>query len=263
MQTKLLLLSLTFLLIFSGCGKIEEETSAGTIEPSTDNYTPNANNQCATDQQNSQGCFANEPFFAENQIDLGYWALYKKSNNYKNYYDMYYKSYQFINDGSVKKRFESEGYFRIDGSLWGVNEAADTISTDSGESFKLTGRRYLGIDCYDVTHNSATFKMCAESAVDDSNKNSSGYFGSNVKFGNNNFANYTAEGSWTIQSVQVGLNSDGTTSNDGEWGVSADGKIITIDTVSYIVNKYPDNNCIDTYTLISNTKQDKATLCKL
>lgn len=256
-----ILLTLGIFILFSGCGKIEDQT-AGTTEASSDNYKPNANNQCATDQQNSQGCFANEPFFAENRVDLGYWALYKKSNNYKNYYDMYYKSYKFISDGSVKKRPQSEGYFRIDGSLWGVNDAADTISMDSGESFKLTGRRYSGVDCYDVTHNSGTYKMCAEKSVDNSHKNSSGYYGEKVSFGNYNFGNYSSVGKWSIDGAEVTLNSDGTTSNSGEWGVSEDGKIITIDANSYIVNRYPDNSCIDTYTLVLNTKQESVRLCK-
>jgi len=262
MKKILLLLPIVLLLVFSGCGKIEDETS-GTTESSYDNYTPSANNQCASDQQNSAGCFGNEPFFAENQVDLGYWSLYKKSDNYKNYYNQYFKSYQFISDGSVKKRFESEGYYRIDGSLWGVNDAADTINLDSGESFKLTGRRYSGTDCYDVTHNNTTYKMCAESAIDTSNVNSAGYFGESLSFGNYNFGNYKAVGSWSIDNDTVTLNSDGSTSNNGEWGLSKDAKVITIDAISYIVNRYPDNDCIDTYTLISNTKQDTVRLCKL
>ncbi len=254
-------IALIFLVIFSGCEKIEDET-AGTTESTIDNYEPNANNQCATDQQNTQGCFGNDPYFADNQVDIGYWSLYKKSNNNKNYYDMYYKSYQFFSDGSLKKRAEDEGSFRRDGSLWGVNDAANRISIDNGESFTLTGKRYTGTDCYDVTHQNATYKMCAESAIDESQKNASGYFGEKVYFGNYNYGNYKAEGNWTIADISVNLKSDGSTSNNGEWGVSADGKVISIDSISYIINKYPDNNCIDTYTLVDNFKQDSVRLCK-
>ncbi len=263
MQIKLLISSLTFLLILSGCGKIEDEELAGTAQVSYDNYTPASNNQCATDLQNSAGCFGNEPFFAENQVDKGYWALYKKSDNYKRYYNVYYKSYQFRSDGSVKKRFESEGMYRIDGTLWGVNDKADTLSLDNGESFVLTGRRYSGSDCYDVTHNDATYKMCSEASVDETKQNSAGYFGENINFGNYNFGDIRVAGEWSIGEAKVTLYSEGNTSNGGEWGVSSDAKVITIDSISYIANRYPDNGCIDTYTLVFNTKQENVRLCKL
>lgn len=263
MKVKIFLISITLLSFFSGCGKIEDDEGAGTTETSYDNYTPAANNQCSSDQQNSAGCFGNEPYFAENRVDEGFWSLYKKSDSNKNYYNTYYKSYKFLSDGSVKKRFESEGYYRIDGTLWGVNDDADTINIDNGDSLSLTGRRYSGTDCYDVTHSGATYKICAEVAISTSLQNSSGYYGDSIYFGNYNFGNYSVEGNWTIAGVEIALNSDGSTSNGGEWGVSEDAKVITIDAISYIVNRYPDNDCIDTYTLVSNTKQDSVRLCKL
>ncbi len=259
MKTQLFLLSTAFLLLFSGCGQIEDDI---VTEISQSNYTPPSNNQCSTDNANSQGCFGNEPFFGDNQVDTGYWALYKESNNYDDYFDMYYKSYQFSSTGAIIVRSEEEGNFKYTSNLWGINSAADTISMDTGESLKLNGVKYGG-DCYQVTYQTGTYKMCHEDEIVPSSQNSAGYYGEDLKFGNYVQGDYEAVGSWEIEGVLISLDSNGSTSSGGEWGLSLDAKLFTIDTVQYLVDKYPGSSCIDTYIIVNNYKTSPKKLCKL
>ncbi len=259
MKTQLFLLTTAFILLFSGCGQIEDDI---VTEVSYDNYTPPSNNQCSPDNANSQGCFGNEPFFGDNQVDSGYWVLYKESNNYDDYYDMYFKSYQFTSKGAVVIRNEDEGNYKYTSNLWGVNSDADTIAMDSGEALKYDGTKYGG-DCYKITYENATYKMCHEDAIEGSQKNSAGYYGDEVKFGNYIQGDYEVAGTWSIDGVSFSLDSNGSTSTGGKWGVSLDAKSITIDAMTYLVDKYPGESCIDTYIIENNYKISPTTLCKL
>jgi len=263
MKTELFLLSLTLLLALGGCGQIEEDEGAGSPEYSYDDNQQVSSNQCTAYQQNSAGCFGNEPMFRYNRIDIGFWALYKKSDNNKQYYDRYYKSYEFLSDGSVKQRSQSGVAYSADGSLWGASDDGNTINIDTGEKLVYNNKRYGDGDCYDITYQSNDYKLCAEAAMDTTLQNAAGYYGENIAFGNYSRGELSCVGEWDINGQHVTLSSDGNTSNGGIWGVSEDGKVITIDGYSYIVNKYPDNDCIDTYTILYYAKSDSVRLCKL
>jgi hypothetical protein len=263
MQIKIFLLSLTLVLIFSGCGKIEEDDGAGSPEYSYEDDKPVSSNQCTSYQQNSAGCFGNEPMFRYNRVDIDFWALYKKSDNNKQYYDRYFKSYKFISDGSVKQRSQSTIAFSADGTLWGASDDGNAINIDTGEVLKYANNRYGDGDCYDVTYNDATYKICAESSQLISLQNASGYYGDDITFGNYSRGDYRCVGQWSIGDNNITLYSEGNTSNGGEWGISEDAKVLTVDNISYIVNKYPDNNCIDTYMVVNYAKSDSVRLCKL
>ena len=106
--------------------------------------------------------------------------------------------------------------------------------------------------------------MCNESLISDASQNSSGYYGSSLSFGNNDlYGDYTVVGTWTIDGTSITLSEDGSTSTGGEWGLSQDSKVIVIDGISYMVNTYPDNGCIETYEMSGDYATEPRTLCKL
>jgi hypothetical protein len=263
MKRDIFLLSFILVALFSGCEPVEDEEGSGSPEYSYDDNQQVSANQCTVYQQNSAGCFGNEPMFRYNRVDIGFWALYKKSDNNKQYYDRYFKSYEFLSDGSVKQRTQGGVAFSADGSLWGASDDGNTIRLDTGESLKYADKRYGDGDCYDITYSGVDYKLCAEPSQDTTLKHASGYYGDSVRFGNYSRGDLECVGQWSVGDKNVTLSADGNTSNNGEWGVSEDGKVITIDSTSYIVNKYPDNGCIDTYTVINYAKSENVRLCKL
>lgn len=264
MRLKLFFLSIALLGIFSGCGKIEEETDQGTAEIENENYDPGQNNTCYSNFENSAGCFGDDQYFGDEIVTDGYWSIYAQSDNYILYYDTYQYGYQFESDGSVKMRLETQEYTYSSIRLWGVNNEGSALIVDPDASFRIASK-VIGTSCYKATNTSGqTIKICNESAVDTATaQNASGYYGSALRFGNYAYGDYTVAGDWNIDGTTVTLNEDGTTSNSGEWGLSADSKKLTIDNIVYLVYRYPDNSCLETFVMQGDSKTDRKTLCKL
>jgi len=262
MQIKLFLLSLTFLLIFSGCGQIEDE-SAGTIEYENENYESNQNNTCYSDQENSAGCFGEKQKFGDEYIDNGVWSLYGKSDNYILYYDKYILGYQLISDGTVKQRKDTQAYYFSAVMAWGVNNDGSKLTINPVNSFTITSK--LTGSCYKVTAtNGDTYRMCNEDTIDDNTaSNSSGYYGSELKFGNNTYGDYTVVGSWNINGASIDLDENGTTSTGGEWGLSSDAKRLSVDGIDYLAYRYPDNDNLEVFIMQGDYAIDKVILEKL
>jgi hypothetical protein len=261
MQIKLFFLTLSLLLVITGCGKIEEESASGTIEYENENYAPNQTNTCYDDYANSAGCFGSKQYFGDEEITNGIWSVYTKSNNYLEYYDKYQISYQFMSDGSIKQRSGSRFYYYNYTDVWGVNDDGSALNLHPTTSYTISASRTGG--CYTVTSGENTYRMCNEPLISDAAQNSAGYYGADVSFGNNDvYGNYTASGSWRIDDRSVTLDANGSTSTGGEWGLSQDAKMISIDGISYLINTYPDNNCIETYEMSGDYPTEPRTLCK-
>lgn len=262
MKKILLLLPIVFLLIFNGCGKIED-TTAGSIEYENTNYDPAQNNTCFDNYANSAGCFGTNQYFGDERVDNGVWSLYGKSDNYKQYYDKYILGYQLESDGTVRQRKDTQAYYFSAVMAWGVNNDGSELSIDPVNSFtiisKLTG------SCYKVkASDENTYRMCNEDTIDENTaSNSSGYYGSDLKFGNNTYGNYTVIGTWSIDGVTVELAEDGTTSTGGEWGLSSDAKRLSVDGVDYLVYRYPDDNNLEVFVMQGDYAVDKVMLEKL
>ena len=260
MTVKQLFFVFFLLLLFNGCGKIEESES-GKIEYENEDYDPSQNNTCYDDYANSAGCFGNDQYFGNEEITSGIWSVYTKSNNYLEYNDKYQISYQFMSDGSIKQRNGTRSYYYNYTDVWGVNNEGSTLSLYPTTSYSITASRTEG--CYSVTSSEGSYRLCNEPLISDALQNDSGYYGTDLTFGNNDeYGNYTAAGIWSIDGTNVTLDANGSTSNDGKWGLSQDGKMITIDGTSYLVNTYPDNNCIETYEMSGDYPTDPRILCK-
>jgi hypothetical protein len=252
---------LTLLVIFSGCGKIEDD-SAGTVEYENDTYEPSKNNTCYSDRENSAGCFGSDQFFGENRVSDGFWSVYGKSDNYKNYFDKYLFGFVFDSDGTLKQRQNTLEYYYSAIKVWGVNQDGSILNIDPGSTYKIKSQ--FTNFCYRVDIDSKEYKICFEEGIDTSMpSNASGYYGDNIAYGNYDYGNLDIVGKWSIDDVEVELFSDGNTSNGGIWGVSEDRKRITIDSNSYLVSRFPDNGCIVTFLMLNNYAEDKKTLCKL
>jgi len=264
MQTKLFLLSLTLLLIFTGCEKIEEDELQGTAEVENESYEANQNNTCYSNFENTAGCFGSDQRFGDELISEGFWSVYSQSDNYILYYDTYQYGYQFDDDGSVKMRRERQNYTYSSLSMWGVNTDGSKLTIHPDESFTISSK-IIGSACYKVTvtSSSETLKICNESALSGESQNSSGYYGETLKFGNYVYGDFNVVGDWEIDGITFSLEANGTTSNGGEWGLSSDAKLITIDNIVYLVYKYPDNSCIETFIMEGDDKTERKTLCKL
>ncbi len=256
--------SISFILLlafFWGCGPVEEIDS-GTVEYENEDYEPNQNNICYDNYENAAGCFGTKQYFGDEEVTEGIWSVYSKSNNYLEYYDKYQYSYQFFSDGSLKQRVDTKNYYYSQTDVWGINTDGSVLTVHPTTGFTITASR--SGSCYTVTSSSDTYRMCNEPFISGASQNDSGYYGSNLSFGNNvQYGDYTVVGTWTIDSVEIELDENGSTSNGGEWGLSQDAKVITIDGISYLVNKYPDDGCIDTYEMNGDYATNPAKLCKL
>ncbi|MEA1921001.1 MAG: hypothetical protein U9N52_14275 [Campylobacterota bacterium] len=262
MKRMLLLVPIVFLLLFNGCGKIEDET-AGSIEFENENYEPSQNNTCFSDQENSAGCFGTSQFFGDERVYEGYWSLYGKSDNYKLYYDKYLFGYDLLSDGTLKQRLDTQGYYFNVIKVWGLNNDGSKLTIHPSESYTISSK--LTGSCYKVSAaNAETYRMCQEDAIsEDTLSNDAGYYGSDLKFGNNTYGDYEVVGQWTVNGVTVELFAEGNTSNGTNWGLSSDSKRITIDGVNYLAYRYPDNSCIETLIMQGDFATDKVMLCKL
>jgi hypothetical protein len=273
---KIMFFILWALIILAGC-RIDEQTQDNVThdEPTLPAY--NCTNDTPT---NDYGCYSNDVLFHNEVVVDGIWSIYTQSNTNRTdgviFYDRYQYGYEFEgNYGTAGKQEKTDGY-TLDRE-WGVNDAGDEIAvgshSGSDEGSYTDTKEVFSDDCLKVINNSVTLKMCHEDFVDTSYANSTGYYGENVRFGNRTDYNFIAVGSWTISgydatpAVPVTLDANGITGSGGEWGVSADGKVIGIDGVRYLVYQYldvPEDNCIAVFELSDGvTTSVKWKLCKI
>lgn len=246
------------LLMMAGCGRIEEVEDGVTIDQ---NVPPAAN--CVNLNENSYGCYGSDKVFFGKRIVEGIWSVYTQSNlqniGNETFYDRYQHGYDFREDGSAFQRQQSETYIYF--REWGVDDAGTNLALSDGNTYVYGSVFANDSNCLQVQQNGETVKLCQEFFVNQSNENSAGYFGSDVKFGNLTNYNFVATGVWTIGpyddsntggETTVTLNEDGSTSGEGEWGVSADGKVMSIDGTGYLVYQYlkgSQSNCIAVFEL--------------
>jgi len=281
------------LILAAGCGKINETTT--TTDNNTINYTPPAALNCPNTiylKTNGYGdCYDTNVLFpgatGAYVTESGkVWSIYMRSNtNDTNiFYDIYLRGYKFygVEPGNVFKQEQTDGYAVTE--FWGINDAG-TIITTSGEGEYTYANEKWSDGCFKVTNNGKTLKMCHESLENiDANVSSLPdlYFGSNVKFGNrigyDDVYNKVVVGTWsfagyganTTPEVFILFNEDGNSFESpsgnpmGDWGVSADGKIIGFNGARYLAYQYLNSSsCIVALELsggLSTGKQWK--LCK-
>lgn len=264
--------TLSAMVILGGCGRVKETSDDNTREETI----VSANNCNSYSPTNGYGdCYGADVSLFKEKVVEGIWSLYSQSNTNRTdgtvFYDLYLYGYEFSSDGSGVKQVQTDGYYPY--WFWGVDDEGKvlTVSSDGSFTYKST---FVGQDCYVVTTDSDTMKLCHESYVDMTNSNNAGYYGSGVTFGNLHNYNIDVVGTWSIAgydknsagTTTVTLDENGTTSNAGEWGVSADGKVMEIDGVRYLVYKYLEpssSQCIAVFELSSgNATSLTWELCK-
>jgi len=250
---------LAFFALLAGCGRIDETQDNNTVvENLTDAYN------CLSDTPtNSYGCYDSDvrfPGATGDKLTDGVWSVYEQSNTNRTdgitFYDRYQRGFIFSGDGSAYKQERTDGYSTY--RTWGVNDAGTAVSVSDEGKFTYAAS-FSGQDgCFQISNDGATLKLCHESFVNSSQENSTGYYGSTVRFGNLTNYNFTAVGTWTVEGygendavqASVTLDANGTTSNGGEWGVSADGKVMGIDGTRYLVYQYLERgDCIAVFEL--------------
>lgn len=251
-------LTLFVALLLSGC-KVEEVEDGTTINQDA---VPAAN--CIGLSENTYGCYGADSVFNGKIIVDGLWSLYTQSNvenvGNETFYDRYKRGYTFRDDGSVFMREQTEDfiYFRE----WGIDDDGVELTLSDGVTYTYQAVFANDSNCFLVTQEDGTdAKLCSESFVDFDGENGSGYFGANVTFGNLTHYFLNAVGTWTIApydsgntgtTLTVTLQADGTTTDGSEWGVSEDGKVMTIDGISYLAYQFlndSDSDCIATFEL--------------
>ena len=246
--------------LIAGCGLVDTDTvNDDNID---DNLKPIATN-CADNVENAYGCYGDTKTFGVGALKItgGVWSIYSMSTlpvgTQSESYDTYEYGYKFDGDGTAFKRSDTATY--SESLKWGVSQSGDQLTVSSDGTYVYEGRFGNDKNCFKVSNKlvGESIKMCSEDSVDTSHKNSAGYYGNGVTFGNYTHGNYEIVGKWEItgtNSITVTLDSNGTTSNGGEWGVSEDGKRIGIDGVNYLVHKYPKSeDCIEVFELIGET----------
>lgn len=232
-------------LMIAGCGRIEREVEDGTTIDQ--NLPPAAN--CVGTEENAYGCYGAETVLYGKKIVDGVWSVYEQSNveNINNviFYDRYKRGYDFRENGTVFTR-EYTSDFSIPFE-WGVDADGTTLKISDGKSYVYQSVFASDSNCFEVLRGNLATKFCNESLVDMTNENDMGYYGSDVAFGNLTDFNFKGVGIWKLgpydesndaNETTVTLYEDGNTSNDGQWGVSADGKVMGIDGVRYLVYQY-------------------------
>jgi len=264
--------TLSALVILGGCGRVKDTSDANTVEEPT---VPAYNCYTSSPTNGYGECYNATALFHSAKVTEGIWSLYSQSNTNRTdgtvFYDRYQHGYVFSSDGSAGKQNKTDGYTIY--REWGIDDAGSvlTLSSDGSYTYKAV---FSGQNCFLVTNNEDTYKMCHESYVDQSQSNSAGYYGSNVQFGNLNDYNFYAVGTWSVAgydnntagATTVTLDANGTTSNGGIWGISADGKVMEIDGVRYLAYQYLEpfsSRCIAVFEMAGGIATSlKWQLCK-
>lgn len=245
--------------VVTGCGLIE--TDAVNDDNVDDTLKPIATN-CADNVENAYGCYGDTKTFGVGALKItgGVWSIYSMSTlpvgTQSEYFDTYEYGYRFSGDGTVFKRSDTATY--SESLKWGVNQSGDRLTVSRDGTYVYEGRFGNNKNCFKVSNKEVgeSIKMCNEDSIDTSHQNSAGYYGDSVAFGNYTHGSYQAVGTWEIAGanpVVVTLDSNGTTSNGGEWGVSEDGKRIEIDSIKYLVHKYPKSQeCLEVFELVGD-----------
>ncbi|WP_345985898.1 hypothetical protein WCX49_01915 [Sulfurimonas sp. HSL-1656] len=265
------------LAVLSGCGQVEDTQTQdnNTIDLPT---TPANNCPAGSYSENDFGCYDSSALFPSatgETVVEDMWSVYSQSNTNRTdgvvFYDRYQFGYQFSALGYAFQQNASDDYTYY--GEWGVASSGNPLNVGNYNGilhqYTATGQGFQGQpNCYEVTDDGTTLKLCHETLQNEgATLGSTGYYyGATVKFGNLLNYNFTVVGTWTISGydanpapeMTVYFSDNGTisTGSGGEWGVSADGKVIEIAGVRYLVFQYlddPDVNCIATLELAGGT----------
>ena len=265
----------SIVLLFLGCGKIEDQTQDDNtvVEETVNAY--NCSNSGTP--QNEYGCYDSDVTFKGETMTKGVWSVYTQSNINRTdntvFYDRYQYGFVFSAQGSAGKQEKTDGYILY--REWGVDGEGVSFTLSEEGTYSYSDS-FVGQDCFKVTNTNEanTLKLCHESFVNQDFENATGYYGTDVTFGNLNNYDFTVVGTWTVAgydsnsagSASVTLDANGTTSNGGEWGVSEDGKVIGIDGVRYLAYQYLEPKsaqCIAVFELSGGLASSvKWKLCK-
>ena len=259
-DVKIVIFALIAILGITGCGLTKDEDSASANDDQVkDNFTPNGTN-CVDNIENAFGCYGATKTLANRKVIEGVWSVYTVSTmpvaNQSIYYDTYKLGYQFLSDGTAFKHDATATYSKI--LTWGVDPTGKEITISNDGTYKIDTQFFNDLNCFKATNSQIgeDIKICNESVLSTGTQNSAGYYGNTVRYGNYSHGNILAVGTWSItktgqiNSVKVTLDSNGTTSNGAQWGISPDGKRITIDDKSYLAYKYPESlECITSFEL--------------
>ena len=243
-------------LILGGCRQLDDEDDSSVNE----DFTPVASN-CTNSLENAYGCYGSDKTLGNEDLDTGVWSVYARSYIGTDYedvvYDTYVYGYRFLEDGTAFERDATASYSNV--RSWGIDDDGASITISDRGTYTITGQ-FTNDECFEVTNDTQdeTMKLCPEPLNDTSESNGVGYIGGTVTFGNYVHGDWTVAGDWTVEGysstsqtqTSVALDADGTTSNDGEWGVSDDGKWLQIDDDPYLVYKYfKSSDCIAVFEL--------------
>ena len=262
--------------LLSGCGQVDDSQTQDndTIDVPT---TPANNCPAGSYSENEFGCYGDTVLFPNatgETVAEGVWSIYSQSNTDRIdnvvFYDRYQYGYRLFADGFGFQQNKSDNYNSY--WEWGVASSGNplTVGNYDGLTHQYSAsEEFQGQpNCYKVTDDGKTLKFCHETLQNESaTMGSTGlYYGATVKFGNLLNYNFTVVGTWTISgydantapATTVYFSENGTisTGSGGEWGVSADGKVIEIAGVRYLVFQYLDDadvNCIATLELAGGT----------
>jgi hypothetical protein len=255
-----------FLLAVTGCGPVDDVTDESStyeqVFPPAENDT--GDNGVAIGESGESWFVGADVLFANEKVVEDVWSVYRQGNaeNIEDtvvFYDLYERGYDFRSDGQTFVRQKTKTF--SGSAQWGVNDAGTELFLDDPYNYVYVYESVFSNDenCFKVVENSRTVRFCKESFVDQTNENADGFYGSGVTFGNRTNYNFDAVGAWEISPYEadgpvdtVTLNADGSTSGGGEWGVSRDGKVMTIDGTSYLVYRYlrpKEDKCIAVYEL--------------
>lgn len=273
-------------MLIVGCGEPIEEIQKEDKSKLSSNYTPSANNQQSATNKDSTllpgnnstqtlGYIGSDVRFGENRVVDNYWALYLVTDT-KDSYNTYLYGYKFYPDGSLLKRDASIEY-KVYLKNWGVDAKGSILTISPDEKYTIISRFTTDKNCYLVsTTLISSAKLCNEVPINSGYpKNEIGFYGNGVKFGNYIYANVDVVGKWEFNQVNSAsqntqifiLNSDGTATSNSfsdtkKWGVSDDGKVLSIGDNKFLVYKYFAQNCFWLSKIEANSIVSQYQACK-
>jgi hypothetical protein len=232
-------------MLLAGCGKVEEVN-----EDVDEGYTPPPAANCRLDPENvnDYGCYGNDKTYGNLLVTEGVWSLYKKSKVDSSidpftYFDLITVVYRFFPnsaDGAGGFGSRKDLWTNQDAILqWGVNADGTELRTSEGHSFVITGRFVNDNRCFNVKDGSdeTELKLCNEDLINEGKTAIvAGYYGADVKLGNYTHGNIVVPGTWKLTDndgsgdaeTEVVFDANGTVGGTAVWGVSGDGKQLSI-----------------------------------